>query len=681
MKSENAESSEATAPLGLIGTAAVLLTIGGVFLWVSILMTPWRIATGLVEAGAKLERGEKSLSGTALKEAQEQIFAGIAAAIRADEGLEGPGVMLDLALLSSRADGAVGDLDHLVEAAKFSGEAARGSLRIAKNALRGPSRIIKPDPDNPEGGSVIELDRIEEVGLSVAKVRANLEEVQRELEQIDLDELPGRVRKKVTDGLTRAREAEAVIADAQAGFEILPDILGASGPRTYLIGMQNPAEQRGTGGAILRYSYMEIDNGEPNLKAGGSVYDIDRERKLLDIGLPKDAWYVKAIDDAQRFGNANWSPDWPLSAQLMLDYAYAADKSPKVKPIPRFDGVITLDPVVMEKVLPGAGGFQLHGTGARLTAARAVHYLLYKAYASFPQKGERRAALKDVVKRFEQAMLDPLHPTDTVTGMGNALRTKHIQVWMRDPQEQAFVKRMDWDGSLKPTPKSDYLMWIEQNVGGNKFDYFTDHSTKADIEITDEGDAVTSAELTITNGTFFPQTLHAMGDSGARTVTGQRRTPTHEPMMNLYVPQRAKLSKAIVASGRECSATEAIVTRACRVDSPEVAAWDGNRPPEHLELEKRVWTATVAIPPREEGVMSFDYRVEDVVQTEEGRSVYGLVLQHQPRVRPEIMEIRLRLPEGASDVVAKGFTREGDDLVWSRPLQKDLELEVSWQEE
>ncbi|MDQ3954827.1 MAG: DUF4012 domain-containing protein, partial [Actinomycetota bacterium] len=632
------------------------------------------------EAGAKLERGEKSLSGTALKEAQDQIFAGLAATRRAREGLEGPGVLLDLALLSDRAAGPVGDLDHLVEAAKFSGKAAQGSLRIAKNALRGPSRIIKPDPDDPEGGSVIELERIEEVGLSVAKVRANLDGVQRELEQIDLDELPGRVRKKVTEGLASAREAEAVIADAQAGFEILPDILGAGGPRTYLIGMQNPAEQRGTGGAILRYSYLEIDDGRPHLKGGGSVYDIDKERELLDIDLPKDAWYVKAIDDAQRFGNANWSPDWPLSAELMLDYAYAADKSPKVTAIPRFDGVITLDPVVMQKVLPGAGGFKLHGTGARLTATRAVHYLLYKAYASFPQKGERRAALIDVVKRFEQAMLDPLHPTETVTGMGDALRTKHIQVWMRDPQEQTFVKRMDWDGSLRPTPQSDYLMWIEQNVGGNKFDYFTDHSTTADIEITDEGDAVTSTQLTISNETFFPQTLHAMGDSGARTATGQRRTPTHEPMMNLYVPRRAELTDADVASGRECSATKAIVTRSCRVDSPEVAAWSGNRPPEHFELDKRVWTATVAIPPQEEGVMRFDYRVEDVVQAEEDLSVYRLVLQHQPRVRPEIMEIRLRLPEGASEVVARGFTREGDDLVWSRPLQEDLELEVSWQE-
>jgi Protein of unknown function (DUF4012) len=673
------ESRRATAPVGLIGTAVVLLTIGGLFLWVNILVSPWRIATGLLEAGDKLERGEKALSGTALKEAQDQIFAGIAATKRANKGLRGPDVLLDLASLSPEVAGAVGDLDHLVAAAKFSGKAAQGSLRIAKNALRGPSRIIKPDPDDPEGGSVIELERIEEAGRAVAEVRANLDGVQRELEQIDVEDLPGRVRKKVTEGLASARDAEAVIADAQAGFEILPGILGANGPRTYLIGMQNPAEQRGTGGAILRFSYMKFDDGVPKLRGGRSVYDIDKERELLDIDLPKDAWYVKAIDDAQRFGNANWSPDWPLSAKLMLDYAYAAEDAGNVKKLPRFDGVITLDPVVMEKVLPGAGGFQLRGGGARLTATRAVHYLLYKAYASFPEKGERRAALIDVVKRFEQAMLDPLHPTETVTGMGNALRTKHIQVWMRDPDEQAFVKRMGWDGALQRTPKSDYLMWIEQNVGGNKFDYFSDHAAEADIEITEDGDAITAAQVTIENRSFFPQTLHAMGDSGARTTTGERRTPTHEPMMNLYVPQRAELSDAIVASRRVCSAVEEIVRESCRVDSPAVAAWRGVRPAEHLEFDKRVWTATLAIPPQDEGSMRFDYRVPEVVQTKEGRSVYRLTLQHQPRVRPEDVEIRLRLPEGASEVVAKGFTREGDALVWARPLQEDVELEVSWQ--
>jgi hypothetical protein len=78
--------------------------------------------------------------------------------------------------------------------------------------------------------------------------------------------------------------------------------------------------------------------------------------------------------------------------------------------------------------------------------------------------------------------------------------------------------------------------------------------------------------------------------------------------------------------------------------------------------------------------MSLDYRVPGVVRSAEGRKVYRLIVQHQPKVRPEELSITLTLPEGARRVHAPGWKRKGNVLEWTKPLKNDLDLEVSWQE-
>jgi hypothetical protein len=663
----NRATTEETAPwAGIVGVLALLGTLLGCLIWLSILVAPWRLATGLIDSADHLKRGENALSNTQLKAGHYEVLAGYAAARRARTTLRGSTAAFDLLRIVPRIDNAWDDVDHLTRAADLSATAARGSLKIARNALRGGTRIIVPDPEQP-GKSIVVLERVEEIAGTVTEIRGHLQTVVSELEAVDLDDLPRRARPRVTDGIEEATDGDEILADAEAGFEILPDILGQDEPRIYLIGMQNPAEQRGTGGAILRYTYLSIDEGRPELRKGGSVYDVDTEkRRQLDIDIPDDAWYVAGIEDAQRFGNANWSPDWPTSAKLMLEYAYAAEARYKdVLPIPEFDGIITVDPKVMEYLIPGTGPFRISESkfGNRITGNNAVHFLLYKAYASYPRTLVRRSVLGKTVATFQDRMLDPAHPTELVTGMGKALETKHMFIWMKDPDEQAFLERMDWDASIQKADGKDYLYVVEQNVGGNKFDYHADNATTMDISL-DESDATISTEMRVVNDTYFPQPSWAVGDSGRRDEFGNPRVPTHEPMMNLYVPGNAELT------GWHVEGT--------RVDAPPPAEWPGGRPPEHEESGKKVWSATLEIAPEEEGAVTFDYMVPGVVKTIDDRHVYRLVVQHQPKVRDEMLDITLSLPDGAANIVAPGWERDGDDLVWSRPLVRDMELEVSW---
>jgi hypothetical protein len=557
----------------------------------------------------------------------------------------------------------------LVHAARFSAAAAKGTLEVSQNALRGPHKIIVPDPKDPRGGKRVDLTQVARLGHTIDNVHTDIKETATALGAIDLHKLPHRLWNNVKQGQRQARDTSVLLSKVQAGFKLLPDFLGANGRRRYLLGMQNSGELRGTGGAILQFATLTMDQGAPHLENPKTVYKVDKQRRQISIALPRAAWYVRGIPDAQRFGNSNWSPDWPLSARLMLRYARATKPN-----FPSIDGVIAVDPVTMKDLIAGTGAFRAgkHGNrGRRITRKHVLPFLLYKAYGTYPNPGIRRVVLGKLVAGFYTALLSPKHPTGLLNGLGRALTDKHMQIWMADPGEEAFMRQMHWDGGLNKARRSDYFNVVEQNVGGNKLDYFEEQSNKLSVKI-DGNSAVDTADLTVTNPVFVPQPHYWLGDSG----------PYDRAMMNVYAPGNAKLTgwKAdpmCSVTVTKKNITQARAPRPCRLDTPLPATW-ASGPPEHREGGKKVWSATMQIPEQRDGSLSFRYRVPGVVETRHGRAYYTLNLQHQPKVNPETFILSLRLPPGAAAIKAPGFTRTGQRLVWRTTLSHDKALTVSW---
>ena len=639
-------------PAGLVAAGVLAATLAGTLAWLALLAGPIRLGTGLLGAGRHLDRAEKAISATAFKRARFETLAAAAAAERAQGGLAGP--VVDIARAVPRIDRLLGEVPHLVAAARDSAAAAAGSLEVAQGALRGRNKIVTRTDD----GAQIEIDRVEDLAELIAGVRARVHSAARALARVDLDNLPRRARPEVESGMRRTRQAGSVLSDAVVGFELLPEILGAEDRRLYLLAMQNSAELRGTGGSLLRFSMLAFTHGGPKLLPSQTVYRIDRNREQLSIPLPPDAWYVREIDDAQRFGNSNWSPDWPLSARLALRYAGASASA-----FPDVDGVIAVDPSLMREVLPGVGAFRT-SSERRVTARKIVPFTLHRAYAIHPNPGTRRIALKQIVEAFYDNLLQPNHPTDLVQGLGRALEGKHMQIYLVRRNEMNYVARMGWDGAIEPAKTGDYLYVVEQNVGGNKLDYTSSQSHVMSIDLKGR-EARIETKVRVDNGVFLPQPNYWLGNSG----------PCHRPMLNVYVPGRAELlGWEAPAAGDPTVCT----ARVRRLDTPAPAAWSAGSPPEHRESGKKVWSATLDIPPGASGEIRFDYRVPRAVAREGGRSVYRLTMQHQPKVHPDSVSVALRLPPGASGVTAPGWHRRGRVLTWEHDLTRDVVLEVSW---
>lgn len=652
---------------GIVGIAALFAVLVGTTAWIWIFLGPVDLARGLLGARRHLRAAETALARPAFEVARYEAAAAAADVDRAHEGLHRGGPLLELARLVPRIDDAMGEISHLVTAAKHSARAAGGAVDMAEGALAGPDRILAEDPEGR--GGIIRLDRIEAVGRRVSEVKAELGRAETALEAVDAARLPRRAAPAIERGIREAIDAQQVLQDAEEGLALLPGILGAEGPRTYLIGMQNPAEQRGTGGAILQFATLEIDRGKPALGdeegSASTVYDIDQDRQILDIPLPEDAWYQRGIPDARRFGNANWSPHWPLSARLLVDYGNAsAARSPDVE-FRDPDGVIAVDPLTVERLMPAIGPYDLR-TGHRITAKNVVNFVLYRAYAEFPGRRPRRAVLRQVVDGFYEGLLDASRPARLMSGLATSLGDKNIQIYMEDEREQAFVEKMGWAGSLDDARRKAYVLVAEQNVGGNKLDLFADVNDSIEVEV-DGRDADVSTEVRVRNNVFLPQPSWVLGDAGA----------IHRPMINLYAPRDAVLQGW---SAPEACPPAFQYEMVCRRDAPEPARW-ASGPPTHEEVGKTVWSGTIEIPAGREGELGFDYRMPGVVRTQDGRRTLVIVLQQQPKVRPKVTEIVLRLPDGADAVRAPGFrTRDDGSLVRQTQTRGDVELTVSWRE-
>ena len=657
-----------------LATAAFFLTVLGSVLWVAMLAGPTRVVGGLLGVRSHLREMERAFrtevnasenarSREAGDVARSEADAAVSSARRATDGYRWGAPLFDLALAVPPARGITVELPDLLDAGSTAAEAAQRSISLAQDSLGPGSPVIERSDD----GSRIVIEELGTLEGEVVEIMGLLQRSTRHLRDIDPSNLPGRFRGSVLRSIDQARETRALMAQARAGLRLLPGFLGGEGQRTYLLGMQNSAELRGTGGAMLQMAFLTATDGRLELNATGSIYNIDTDRRTVDIPLPEDAWYVREIPDAQRFGNANWSPDWPLSADLTVRYGQASSERFGVTFPRRVDGVIGVDPVAMRELMPAAGKYEIPA-GHVMKPRRVLHFLLYQAYARYPIAGHRRGVLRQIVDGFYERLFDPRHPSRLVSGAGDALGGKHMQLWLRDRDEQAFVEEMNWDGAIDVPRRSDYLYVVEQNVGGNKLDYFQQHTY--DVEVIPQGSAArVSTGVEVRNGVFLPQPRWSMGNSKSR----------HRPMLNVYVRPDARLRRARapeVVSGLNAWSPDQF--RTGRLETPGPAVWTEGSPPEHRERGAKVWSGTLQVTPGDTASLGFDYLVPGVIRASGDRQVYRLAIQWQPKVRPDDLIVRFRLPEGARDVHAPGWHRDGGYMVFQDRLSGDIELEVSW---
>ena len=174
--------------------------------------------------------------------------------------------------------------------------------------------------------------------------------------------------------------------------DIGPAMLGAAGPRQYLMLFQTPAESRGTGGLVGSFALIKVDHGKVTREQAGSDDELqDSTTPVIDLGTEFNTRYHNT-NAALAWKNANFTPHFPYAAQIW-------QKLWQKQTGQAVDGIIAVDPVALGYLLDVTGPVRL-SDGEVITGQERCDWTMQTSYALHPddcrpQGFERRAGGSD----------------------------------------------------------------------------------------------------------------------------------------------------------------------------------------------------------------------------------------------------------------------------------------------
>lgn len=307
------------------------------------------------------------------------------------------------------------------------------------------------------------------------------------------------------DTLDVATEAVGTIERGQALLSVLPPFLGEDGTRRYFLGIQTPAELRGTGGLLGYYAVLTAEGGRLTL-GDSDVYDAlddleDGAPSTGRIGLLRgDLTQGAMVSDeyAARYGhtaasaffsNINVDPDLPTTAAIMLDLYEQRTGD-------RLDGVVLVDPVGLELILQAIGdGIPVPGDlppGVELPEVLpADGFAEFASIGVYDQLGSGRSAERKRIltelsdAAFAQVFDGAWDGVAVSRAVGDAAGSRHLQVYSALEEEQQAFDRVGVAGSLRAPEGADLLTVTANNAVGGKQDVHLGHRVVAEVTLED----------------------------------------------------------------------------------------------------------------------------------------------------------------------------------------------------
>ncbi len=313
------------------------------------------------------------------------------------------------------------------------------------------------------------LQRISQEDARLAEAQDQLDAAHASLSAVEAARLPS----PLDAWLSRAQAWSAMGGDGIALMRLAPDVLGVSGPRTWLILALNNEELRPTGGFISAVGTLQVANGAIESITFEDSYAFYSREHRYSLAPPAMRTMLEAPILLLR--DANWWPDGPTSARMVAKL-YELERGTRV------DGVVSLDLRAVQLVVDGLGGVRVGPKRTYLTGDTILPYL-YKAWANptspegesqVYEEGwwkERKRFVDDLknailTRVFQQPGAIPW--THLVRKTWQALHERHITiVALTNAHSRRIIAQRGWDAALRPG-KGDYLRVTDTNVGFNK---------------------------------------------------------------------------------------------------------------------------------------------------------------------------------------------------------------------
>jgi hypothetical protein len=433
-----------------------------------------------------------------------------------------------------------------------------------------------------------------------------------------MESLFGFVARAATDVRLGVTERERDVRTGAGLADVLPGFLGGEEPREYFVALQNLSAPRGTGGFLGLYGILRVDDGTVELEA---LEHASRFPEVPPIDAPSDVQARYApFGGTTHLIAANYSPDFPTTARVILDMWEAAGRG-------RLDGVMGLDPVWMASVLAAIGPVDTSAWPEPLTSEN-LSDVLHRQSFTLPQPDSDRAQEAIGTALFGAFLDRPLPARGLGEALARGAREGHLRVYSVREEEQARFEDLGVAGRVNLADNPLFVVW--QDAVNSRAGYFARKETVAQVTLAPDGSAEVETEITLANEAPDgpPSILLGQGTSG--DPVGY-----FAAFVNVYLPAEAAVTKSVVESGVPLGIVE-------------------------QEFGRPVAMELLGARPSERSTMTVTYEVPGAAVRRGDVWEYRLGYLPQPALVPSSVEVEIALPQGARVIGASPGVTVGE---------------------
>lgn len=414
---------------------------------------------------------------------------------------------------------------------------------------------------------------------------------------------------------------------------VAPQMMGMSGSRSYVILAQNEDELRATGGFISGAGLLTVENGRiVNLTFKDASLINDVTTQPYDE-YPPDPLRNYMLLDYFLLRDSNYWPDFPTSAQKALElYSYGEG-------VPLPDGVIAINQRFIRSLVEATGPVYISETRETVSGDNIIASL-QNAWTLEEGVQERKSFLSvfaDAIRSKIEYKPYTINPPLFVQNLFTAAEAKDLQVYATDPAVAAVLDEIGWNGRIAPPENNDSFMVVDTSLSYNKANLFIERSVDYVLDLSG---AAPQASLTVTHshtGTpdgepCFQGSRDVYEEGGGYLALADK---CYWNYLRVYVPAGSELT----------SGTEHRVPGASWFSGIDLTSTTEV----YDELPGYTTFANYMLVEKGQQVTSnYAYTLPaDVIQTDNGRSRYELVVFNQAGTGPEPVTISVTLPAGA----------------------------------
>lgn len=444
------------------------------------------------------------------------------------------------------------------------------------------------------------ITTIDKLSPSLEKIAVKLKVVRDEIETIDPDRYPEKVkdqevRSKIVNAKNQIDELADLFIDARPFLTALPSLFGVEDEKTYLFLFQNDKELRPTGGFITAYAYFRMHKGKIEVIRSDDIYNLDNARRKKVPAPEEILKYHKNVYELT-LRDSNLSPDFKVS-MLQFEELYD-DVSGKLD----IDGIFALDTQMLVEAMKILGPINAYGTtfttepDKRCGGCPQVVYEL-EDYAD-ARVGYVRNNRKDIIGVLMSQIMQKALGVSPGQYWGklfqmtlNEVGEKHFIAYFHDKDAQDGAEALNFAGRIKKF-NGDYLHINDTNFAGAKSNMFTNHNVDQEIDIAKDG--TVTKTLTLNYKNTAPGSPGCNLERGGLCLNGLLRN-----WLRVYVPEGSELMDF---KGSEMD------------------------PVEKNELGKTVFEGFFTVRPEGQAQIKISYKLPFKVDSKE----YKMLIQKQP---------------------------------------------------